>query len=130
MAKKKGNKTILIIEDEAPLLKSVGHKFEIRGFDVLTATTTEEGLDILKNTERVDVIWLDHYIFGKEPGLLFVSGIKNDSKLKAIPIFVVSNASGPEKKKAYLALGINKYFTKIDYRLETICNEIESFLKK
>jgi response regulator of citrate/malate metabolism len=76
------------------------------------------------------VIWLDHYLLGKENGLDFVSWCKNEEKqYKNIPIFVVSNTATPEKVQTYLRLGINKYYVKAEKRLEEIINEINSFLE-
>ena len=121
-------KVILVIEDEVPLLEAIKRKLELVGFDVLTAVTTEQSLSYLQDVKKVDLIWLDHYLFGKEPGLLFVAELKNDPKWKMIPIFVVSNASGAEKKRAYLSLGADKYYTKVDYRLEQIVKDIHRFL--
>ena len=44
------------------------------------------------------------------------------------PIFVVSNASGAEKKHAYLSLGVDKYYAKVDYRLDQLVKDIQGFL--
>jgi two-component system sensor histidine kinase and response regulator WspE len=121
-------KVILVIEDEVPLLEAIKRKLELMGFDVLTAVTTDQALSYLQDVQKVDLIWLDHYIFGKEPGLLFVAKLKTSPKWKPIPIFVVSNASGAEKKQAYISLGADKYYTKVDYRLEQIVSDIHRFL--
>ncbi|OGC38600.1 hypothetical protein A2V54_02035 [candidate division WWE3 bacterium RBG_19FT_COMBO_53_11] len=123
-----GKKVILVIEDEVPLLEAIKRKLELVGFDVLTATTTDQALSCLQDVKKVNLIWLDHYLFGKEPGLLFVAELKNNPKWKLIPIFVISNASGAEKKQAYLSLGADKYYAKVDYRLEQIVNDIHRFL--
>lgn len=128
MKKLEEKKVILVIEDEVPLLEAIKRKLELAGLAVVTATTTEQALSYLQDVKKIDLIWLDHYIFGKEPGLLFVAELKNDPKLKDIPIFVVSNASGAEKKQAYLRLGADKYYTKVDYRLAQIINDIRKFL--
>src|SRR3989337_4199489 len=121
-------KVILVIEDEVPLLEAIKRKLELVGFDVLTAVTTGQSLSYLQDVKRVDLIWLDHYLFGKEPGLLFVAELKNDPKWKTIPIFVVSNASGAEQKHAYLSLGVDKYYAKVDYRLDQLVKDIQGFL--
>jgi CheY-like chemotaxis protein len=121
-------KVILVIEDEAPLLEAIKRKLELGGSSVLAADTTEQALSYLQDGERVDLIWLDHYLFGKEPGFLFVAELKNSPKWKSIPIFVVSNASGAEKKQAYLSLGVDKYYAKVDYRLDQLVKDIQGFL--
>ena len=127
---KDSKKTILVIEDELPLLEAIQRKLENVGFKTLTAQNTENAMSQLQEGAVIDLVWLDHYIFGKEPGLLFIAELKNEPKWSKIPVFVVSNASGPEKKQAYMSLGADKYYTKVDYKLEDICRDIEEFLNK
>lgn len=123
------DKTILVIEDERPLIEAIKTKLEKNGFAVTTARTVEQALNYLEDLERVDAIWLDHYLLGKEDGLDFVAKIKShDGKWKHIPIFVVSNTASPDKVQSYIRLGISKYYVKAEHRLDKIINEIKSFL--
>lgn len=56
--------------------------------------------------------------------------LKNEgSKWKDVPIFVVSNTASADKVQSYLQLGVNKYYTKADYRLDDIIKDIKTFLK-
>ena len=123
------DKTILVIEDERPLLEAIKTKLENNGFEVTTARTVEQALNYLEDLERVDAIWLDHYLLGKEDGLDFVTKLKShDGKWKKIPIFVVSNTASPAKVQSYIRLGISKYYVKAENRLDGIINDIKSFL--
>lgn len=120
-------KTILVVEDELPLLDAIKKKLENNSINVLTARTVEQALSYLHDLEKVDGIWLDHYLLGKEDGLDLVATIKQaDSAWKHIPIFVISNTASDDKVKAYLELGVNQYFIKANYRLD----EIISIIKK
>jgi len=122
-------KIILVVEDERPLLEAIKTKLENNGFAVTTARTVEQAINYLEDLERVDVIWLDHYLLGKEDGLDFVAKIKShDGKWKHIPIFVVSNTASADKVQSYIQLGISKYFVKAEHRLDGIINEIKSLL--
>ena len=124
-------KTILVLEDEQPLLAVIRAKLESYGFSVVTARAVKQALNYLEDKVVVDAIWLDHYLLGKENGLDFVTRLKQDGgKWKQIPIFVVSNTGGPDKVRSYLRLGINKYYTKVDYRLDQIVTDIKEFLGK
>ncbi len=125
----KQNKTILILEDEKPLLEVIKAKFETEGFNVVTARSVDQALDYLKNGVKIDAVWLDHYLFGKGSGLDFVTKLKQDDRGKNLPVFVVSNTVSPEKVKVYLKLGIVKYYTKVDFKLEQIVEDIKQFLK-
>ncbi len=118
-------KTILVVEDEKPLMDAVKRKLEISGFYVVTARDVEQALGYLEDLEKVDLVWLDHYLLGKENGLDLVTKMKTEgSKWKNIHIFVVSNTATPDKVDSYLHLGVDKYYTKADYRLDDIIKDI------
>lgn len=122
------NKIILVVEDEKPLLEAIDLKLKKSGFDVITARTVEEGKNYVNSLEKIDAIWLDHYLMGKEDGLDFVAWCKeDDNKCKQVPIFVVSNTASPDKVATYLSLGVNDYYVKANYRLDQI---IEAILQK
>ncbi len=125
------NKTILVIEDERPLVEAIKIKLEKTGFTVVTGRSVEQAVGYLEEGVKIDAVWLDHYLFGKESGLDFVAKVKEDSsKYKNIPIFVVSNTATPDKVQGYLRLGVNKYYTKADNRLENIINDIKEYFSK
>jgi len=131
LAKEEENKNILVVEDEKPLLEAIKQKLEMNNFSVVTARSVEQAINYLKDIKKIDVIWLDHYLLGKENGLDFVVRIKEEnSKWKNIPVIVVSNTVSPEKITTYLRLGINKYYTKADYRLDQIIEDINKFLEE
>ena len=118
-------KCILVLEDEKPLLTAIKKKLELEGFEVVTARKVEQAEQYLDDLEKVDLIWLDHYLLGKKSGLDFVAKVKTDEKWKMVPIYVISNTATPEKVQAYLSLGVNKYYTKADYRLDDIIKNIK-----
>lgn len=124
------DKTILVMEDEKPLLEVIKAKLEAGGFTVVTARAVEQAMGYLKEGVKIDAIWLDHYLLGKESGLDFVAQLKADgTNWKQIPIFVVSNTASPDKVKSYLRLGVNKYYTKVDHSLGQIIADIKGFLE-
>lgn len=145
-------RTILVIEDERPLLKVINTRLEKNGFGVIIARSVdevfsagienikqgsidvqsiEEALNHLKNLEKIDAIWLDHNLVGKENGIDLVKKIKaNSGRWKKIPIFVVSNTEGSETIKSYTDLGISKYYIKSNHRLDEIIKDLNSFLDK
>jgi len=125
------NKTILVIEDERPLVRVIKTKLEKNDFDVVSARTVAQGLDYLEEIKDVAAIWLDHYLMGGETGLDFVVKLKEkNSNWSDIPIFVVSNTASNNNVQSYLELGVTNYRVKADYRLDQITNEIKSFLNK
>lgn len=130
MTKTKKEKVILVIEDEVPLQNAIKLKLEKNGFSVLVARNTKQANNHLKDVSNIDLIWLDHYLLGKETGIDFIVRAKNDPILKNIPIFVVSNTASSDKVRHYISLGADKYYTKADYRLSQIIKDMNNFLDK
>ncbi len=145
-------KTILVMEDEKPLLEAITDKLIRSGFNVISARSVdqafnakidkkvlkkvtildiEHALNYLETLEKVDAIWLDHHLVGKEDGLDFVKKFKaNGGKWSKTPVFVVSNAASPKTVKSYVNSGVTKYYVKSDHRLDEIICDIKSFLVK
>jgi CheY-like chemotaxis protein len=123
-------KTVLIVEDEKPLADAIKIKLEKSGLSTVTARSVSQAIQYLDDGVKVDTIWLDHYLLGDECGLDLVIKLKTEgSKWKKLPIFVVSNTASADKVKSYISLGVNKYFTKADYRLDQIIGDIKTTLK-
>lgn len=124
-------KTILVLEDEDSLIKAIKIKLELENFRVEVAKSVKDALFLLEKNSKIDAIWLDHYLIGKETGLDFITKIKLESSpWKNIPIFVISNSISADKVQTYLKAGVNRYFTKADYRLDQIIEEILTSLSK
>lgn len=122
-------RTILVVEDEKPLLEAVHIKLEKSGFSVVTARTAEQAYGLIEDIAKIDAIWLDHYLIGKENGLDLVIKLKSNEDYKNIPIFIVSNTASADKVKSYINLGVNKYYVKSNYRLDSIISDIQESLK-
>lgn len=123
-------KVVLVLEDERPLLEAIKIKLELNGFEVVTCRTVEQAKQYSIDIDHIDLIWLDHYLMGKETGLDFVAWCKEDdnAKFKNVPIFVVSNTASSDKVSTYMKLGTNKYFIKSNHKLDEIIKEISGTL--
>lgn len=121
---------ILVLEDERQLAKAVREAFTERGFETFIVSNVEDGIRELKNTLDIDVIWLDHYLLGTQNGLDFVVQLKSNSEWQKIPIFVVSNTASSTNIRSYIQLGVSNYYTKADYDISQIINDIEYSLKE
>ena len=129
MKKSTKQKTILVIEDERPLVAVIQTKLESSNFIVTTARTVEQGLHYLDDIPNIDAIWLDHYLLGEKTGLDFVAKLKNErSKWRHIPIFVVSNTASSTNVQTYMRLGVDMYCVKAEHRLDQIVQDIRYFL--
>lgn len=117
--------TVLVLEDERQLARAVREAFIAEGFEPIVVSNVEDGIKELKNLQHVDVVWLDHYLLGSDNGLDFVVQLKNHEVWKGIPIFVVSNNATSTNIRSYMQLGISNYYTKSDYDISQIINDIK-----
>lgn len=145
---KQNKKIILVIEDDIPLLEAVTMKLEKNDFIVISARSVEasfskgieeretgkvtvdsieQALKYLSTLEKVDAVWLDHNLIGKENGLDFIVKFKaNGGRWNTIPIFVVSNTSSTDLRKSYSQIGVQKYYVKAEHRLDEIVSDIKA----
>ncbi len=116
----KSTTMVMVVEDEALLLEAATKKLEREGIKVLPCLSGEVALEYVKKLDAVpDAIWLDYYLKDMN-GLAFMQAIKTNPKWAEVPVIVVSNSASPEKVHNMLALGVNKYILKAQYRLDEI----------
>ncbi|HWS49284.1 MAG TPA: response regulator [Candidatus Methanoperedens sp.] len=119
---------ILVIEDEKLLLEVISKKLALSGMNPISCSGGEEALDCLEKLSVMpDVIWLDYHLKGMD-GLVFLEAIKKNKKWEKIPVVVVSNSASSDEVHHMLALGINKYILKAEYRLDQIVEAIKEFI--
>ena len=129
----KSNTVVMVVEDEALLLDAATRKLEHVGIKVLPCVSGEVALNYIETLKEVpDAIWLDYYLKDMN-GLAFMQAIKANPAWASIPVIVVSNSANPQKVHDMLALGVDKYILKAQYRLDeiiVILREIIEDMKK
>jgi DNA-binding response OmpR family regulator len=103
-------KTVLVVDDDAMVLRLVQMAFELDGYKVLTACNGEEGLERAR-AERPDAILCD-IMMPKLDGYAVTRALKGDSETAAIPIILVSAKTSDNDKNLGMAAGANDYVTK------------------
>lgn len=122
--------TILVIEDEAVLLRAITIKLAKNNFETVSCTGGKQALDYLEALpEPPDLIWLDYYLKDMD-GLAFMHALRKDPRYKEVPLIVVSNSASPEKVHHMLALGAKQYLLKSQHRLEDIMKIIKTSVLK
>lgn len=124
------NKTILIVEDELPLLQAIDNKLKKSGYNTFAASRVDQAIEYLKNSPKIDAVWLDHYLPIKTGDELVVYMKQEGSPYQQVPIFLVSNTASADKVYNYMHLGVNKYFVKADRRLDEIIADVTKFLEE
>jgi two-component system KDP operon response regulator KdpE len=100
---------VLLVDDDAQILRAVRTSLQARGFDVFTAGNGETALDVLAMGEdAIDVVVLDLGL----PGIDGQQVIERARGWTAVPIIVLSVRDAQEQKVAALDAGADDYVTK------------------
>ncbi len=110
MAKRREAKTILIIEDEADVLKFASRVLELEGYPVLQAENGEEGLRLVRESQPALVL-LDLRLPGID-GWAVLEEIKGEPELVAIPVVVFTASAGTPQQERALSMGAVDYLVK------------------
>ena len=104
------DKTILVIEDEPTLVEKLSNKLESEGYNVITETNGEVGLDRIR-AEKPDLVVLDIMLPGLD-GLSICRIVRNDPVTARMPIIMLT-ARGTEVDKIIgLESGADDYIVK------------------
>ena len=106
MAKEK----ILVVDDEADILELVRYNLSREGYHVTGTLTGEDALRKVRS-DPFDLIILDLMLPGMD-GLAFTKTLKNDSRLRSIPIIMLTAKGEEADIVSGLELGADDYITK------------------
>ncbi len=119
-------KRILIIEDEAPMLRALFQKFNRAGFQAITARNGEDGLRVALK-EQPDLVLLD-IIMPKMDGLSVAKKIRQDKWGSSVPIVILTNLSDPDQVAKAAKFEVYDFLVKTDWRLDDIINFVKEKL--
>jgi len=118
---------ILVIDDEPDLLSLAKARLELAGYEVLTASDGEEGLEKAR-TSAPDLILLD-LMLPKMDGFEVCEALKIDEKYKHIPIIILTVKFQPVDIRFAKALGADAYITK-PFEGKELVEKIRELIKK
>lgn len=120
-------KTILIIEDERPLLTALSSKLSNAGFSILQATDGEMGLSMALE-KHPDLILLD-IVMPKMDGLTMLDMLRRDDWGKTVPIIVLTNLSDAAKFEESMRKNVFDYLIKTDWKIEDVVIKVKEKLQ-
>ncbi len=122
-----GQKRILVIDDEQDLLFMASERLTNWGYQVLTATSGEEALQMVEQ-QPPDLILLD-ILMPQMKGRAVCAKLKANPKTQHIPIIFLTALDMPDHIKEGLALGAEDYLVK-PFEPEDLRDRIEVCLSR
>ena len=116
---------ILLVDDEPSIVKMVGKRLEVGGFDVLIAMDGQEGLDKAR-AERPDLIVLD-LMLPKLNGYEVCTMLKQDTRYQGIPVVLFTAKAQEKDEKLGMECGANAYVKK-PFRAQELLEKIRALL--
>ncbi|MBN1237288.1 MAG: Hpt domain-containing protein [Gammaproteobacteria bacterium] len=117
--------TALVVDDSITMRRVTQRLLERRGVRVLTARDGLDAITVLQDNE-LDVILLDIEM-PRMDGYQFASHVRNDAKLKNVPIIMITSRSGEKHRAKAIELGVNDYLSK-PYQEAQLVGSIEALL--
>jgi len=120
--------TILIVDDDYLMLRLGREVLGLYGYDVITAISEEEALQIHASSEkRIALVILDHKLKGEKRGLEIAKLLR--SRDPAIKTIVASDSSHQNETPDQLVSEVDVYLTK-PYAMHTLANEVQRLLPR
>ncbi len=118
-------KKILIVDDEADIIEILQFVLEAQGYECITASDGEEGLNLAREASP-DLIILD-VMMPKINGYKISRLLKYDNKYKNIPILMITARSQEEDKIIGEETGADEYITK-PFKVDYVVEKVKSYL--
>ena len=117
---------VLVVDDEADLVRILQFGLQAIGYEVETASDGQEALKKARET-KPDIILLD-LMLPKLDGYKVCRLLKFDERYKNIPIIVLSARTQEGDQLLAMEMGANRFVTK-PYDFAEVLSHIETLLK-
>jgi CheY-like chemotaxis protein len=115
-------KKILIVEDEEIIISLLQKKLIKEGYEILIARNGEAGLKVTRE-KKPDLVLLD-IIMPKMGGLEVMEEMAKDSRIKNIPVIVISNSGQPVEIDRAQKLGAKDWLIKTEFDPQEVIDKV------
>jgi len=122
----RGAKRVLVVDDSITIREVERNMLQTRGYDVDVAVDGMDGWNAVR-TGRYDLVISD-IDMPRMNGIEFVSHIKQDPRLKSIPVMIVSYKDREEDRNRGLEAGADYYITKGSFHDETLLDAVADLI--
>ena len=125
---KKGEYSVLLIDDNPFMIEILTGKLKADGFNVISALNSKDGL-AKANEERPSVIVLDMPLPDGTGGFNILNSLKHEEKTKDIPIVVLTSDDTEQHQQKVLEVGVMSYLVKPFVSTDEIISTISGIAK-
>ncbi|MBS1236642.1 MAG: chemotaxis protein CheA, partial [Proteobacteria bacterium] len=119
------NAIVMVVDDSITVRKVTQRHLVKRGIDVLLAKDGVDAIDQLR--DQIPDVMLVDIEMPRMDGYELTSRVRSDSRLKQVPIIMITSRAGEKHRDKAFALGVNEYMTK-PYQEDELFARINSLL--
>jgi chemosensory pili system protein ChpA (sensor histidine kinase/response regulator) len=119
--------TVMVVDDSITIRKVTSRMLERNNFHVITAKDGVDAVSIL--AEEVPDLMLLDIEMPRMDGYELATYIRNDSRLKEVPIIMITSRTGSKHRERAINIGVNKYLGK-PYQESELLEEITGLLEE
>lgn len=103
-------KTVMVVDDSVTVRKVTSRFLEREGYEVLTA---KDGADAMQQLQdRIPDVMLLDIEMPRMDGFEVAKNVRSSSRLKHIPIIMITSRTGDKHRERAFSLGVNRYMGK------------------
>lgn len=125
--KEDDEKTVMVVDDSVTVRKVTGRFLEREGYRVVTAKDGAEAILLLQDSIP-DVMLLDIEM-PRMDGFEVAKNIRTSSRLKHLPIIMITSRTGDKHRERALDLGVNRYMGK-PYQEDILLGNIQELIEE
>ncbi len=116
---------VMVVDDSLTVRKVTGKHLQKRGLEVMVA---KDGIDAVEQLrDRIPDLMLVDIEMPRMDGYELTSRVRSDSRLKHIPIIMITSRSGSKHRQRAFDLGVDMYMSK-PYQEEELFGNIDTLL--
>lgn len=120
--------TLLIIDDDALILKTLKSRFSDWSTDVYSAGAPEEAKRIMEKV-KPELVLLDLVLTRDDGAEDILDFMKTKPELEHVPVLVLTNMDTPDVRQVVLQAGAKEYLVKGSLSIDELYDKVMSYLE-
>jgi chemosensory pili system protein ChpA (sensor histidine kinase/response regulator) len=104
--------TVMIVDDSLTVRKVTSRTLQKRGIEFMVAKDGQDAIEQLQRGEQLPDVMLVDIEMPRMDGYELTQRVRSDSRLKHIPIIMITSRAGEKHRKRAFDLGVNEYMSK------------------
>ncbi len=121
------NRSVLIVDDEEPLVNVLSRKFKDEGVETYQAYNGKEALKVAFE-KHPDVILLD-VMMPEMDGFDVMRSLQEDEWGKNVPVILLTNSSSIDTVAKAVSSGMSEFLVKTDMQLDEVVDKVKQRFK-